>query len=604
MLKPSEMNLNENLFGKEFKNAELPNDTSYNFLYERNKEYMNSVAIVFGNESITYGELHNIIDEYARALYKRGVRNNDIIVTSTLNTPESIYISYALNKLGAINCPINPFSSEYMMLKDLEMVKPKMFIGINDAYGKLKKAKAFDNIDIITFPLTMSIDDKKLKVLYNIKSFINGNNVFKLDKKLKHVLKDGRNFKDALFPTYENKKISDIMFTGGSSGVHKGVELDSNGINCVVRSLDFVTELKPGDIFMGNLPQFIAFGKLSLHYALCKNLNVGLTMKGLPEFFKGELYNIKPNGVFAGPIQWEHFINDVLMEIDPNFKKIDFTLSNNENYIDYLKQLKILLEKADKKKLSLEFLKMAVSGGEQLKLFTELVMNMMLEELGAPDNLWNGLGMTEMWAPVAVKKGKKSSDHVVGTIIPFNNQMVVDPKTYEELDIGKVGLLCVTGPGMMIGYHNNEEENKKVFIEKNNQKWLVTGDIVKLNAKGEIEYIDRLKRCFVCGVENVYPQQIEDKLSEIPEIEEAIVTKLEDNELQYVPKYHIYLRDNNCDIDALKKKIDNLIKHTLGDSNVARYYEFYDKPLPRTASGKLDFKPLQEKDKKIKKLIK
>lgn len=320
--------------------------------------------------------------------------------------------------------------------------------------------------------------------------------------------------------------------------------------------------------------------------------------------FKDEFYSIKPNGLFAGPIQWEHFINDVFMEIDPNFKKIDFTLSNNENYIDYLKQLKILLEKADKKKLSLEFLKMAVSGGEQLKLFTELVMNMMLEELGAPDNLWNGLGMTEMWAPVAVKKGKKSSDHVVGTIIPFNNQMVVDPMTYEELNIGEVGLLCVTGPGMMIGYHNNEEENKKVFIEKNNQKWLVTGDIVKLNAKGEIEYIDRLKRCFVCGVENVYPQQIEDKLSEIPEIEEAIVTKLEDNELQYVPKYHIYLRDNNCDIAALKKKIDNLIKHTLGDSNVARYYEFYDKPLPRTASGKLDFKPLQEKDKKIKKLIK
>ena len=189
MLKPSEMNLNENLFGREFKNAELPNDTSYNFLYERNKNYMNSVALSFGNESITYGELHSIIDEYARALYKRGVRNNDIIVTSTLNTPESIYLSYALNKLGAINCPINPFSSEYMMIKDLEMVKPKMFIGINDAYGKLKKAKAFDNIDVITFPLTMSIDDKKLKVLYNIKSFVNGNNVFKLDKKLKICFK-------------------------------------------------------------------------------------------------------------------------------------------------------------------------------------------------------------------------------------------------------------------------------------------------------------------------------------------------------------------------------------------------------------------------------
>lgn len=602
-MKPSEMGLNEKLFGSEFKNVTLPNDTSYNFLYERNKNYMENVAIRFENQEITYADFHTIVDEYARSFYKRGVRENDVIVTSTLNTPEAIYISYALNKLGAINCPINPFSNEYMMIKDLEMVRPKMFIGINDAYGKLKKAKALDGIDVITFPLTMSINDKKMKVLYNLKSFIDGNNVFKVDRKLKYVLKDGKDFKDVIYPPYKSGQISDIMFTGGSSGIHKGVELDSNGINCVARSLDFVTELKPGDVFMGNLPQFIAFGKLSLHYALCKNLEVGLTLKGLPEFFKDELYKIKPAGAFAGPIQWEHFINGVFKDIEPNFKKIDFTLSQNESYIEYLNQLKKLLENCNKEKLSLDFLKMAVSGGEQLKMFTELVMNMLLEELGAPDNLWNGLGMTEMWAPVAVKKGKKSSDHVVGTVIPFNNQMVIDPNTREELGVGETGLLCVTGPGMMIGYHNNEEENAKAFIVKNNQKWLVTGDIVKLNEKGEIEYIDRLKRCFVCGIENIYPQQIEDKLSEIPEIEEAIVTKVEDNELQYVPKYHIVLRDKNCNVKSLEKKIDNLIKSTLGESSMARYYEFYDEPLPRTASGKLDPKPLQEKDIKIKKLV-
>lgn len=72
MLKPSKMNLNENLFGKEFKNAELPNDTSYNFLYERNKEYMNSVAIVFGNESITYGNFIILLMNML-GLYIKGV---------------------------------------------------------------------------------------------------------------------------------------------------------------------------------------------------------------------------------------------------------------------------------------------------------------------------------------------------------------------------------------------------------------------------------------------------------------------------------------------------------------------------------------------------
>ena len=72
--------------------------------------------------------------------------------------------------------------------------------------------------------------------------------------------------------------------------------------------------------------------------------------------------------------------------------------------------------------------------------------------------------------------------------------------------------------------------------------------------------------------------------------------------MQNVPKYHIVLRDKNCNTNLLMKKINKLIESTLGKSNVARYYEFYNEPLPRTASGKLDPKPLQEKDTKIKKL--
>ncbi len=59
---------------------------------------MNNIALKFGNLNITYEELHTRIDEYARALYKRGVRENDIIAVSVANTPEAIYLSYALNK--------------------------------------------------------------------------------------------------------------------------------------------------------------------------------------------------------------------------------------------------------------------------------------------------------------------------------------------------------------------------------------------------------------------------------------------------------------------------------------------------------------------------
>ena len=594
MEKPSQQHSNMQFYKEEAKTVSLPNESEYDFLYDRNKNYMNNIALMFDKSKISYEELHTRIDEYARALYKRGVRKGNIIALSVANTPEAVYISYALNKLGAIVCPINPMDNSYKMLQDLKVVRPKMFIGINDSYGTFKNASKDMNIDIITFSAVQSMNSELIKLLYSCKQLLNGNVLFRADNILSKVVKDGKDFKDVEFPKYTKGSVSDLMFTGGSSGTHKAVMLDGNGLNCVTKSLDYVTELQPGEVFMGNLPQFMAFGKLSLHYALCKNTNVHLTLKALPEFFKEELYRIQPAGVFAGPVQWERFINEVLNEVDSDFGKVNFS-TNPSAYKEYLEKVKAVLEKADKNKLSLSWLKMGVSGGEQLKNMTELLCNLIFQELGAPDDLWNGLGMTEMWAPVAVKMGKKNSNGTIGPLIPFNNQMVVDPNTFEEKGYDEVGLLCVNGPGMMLGYYNNPEETKKVFTEINGEKWLITGDIVKLSPNGEITFIDRLKRCFVCGVENIYPQRIENLLCNIPEISEAIITKIPDDELQYVPKYHISLK-GECDINVLKSKIEKLINSTLGYNHLPRFYDFTYEKLPRTANGKLDSTKLQKLD--------
>ena len=599
--KPSKLNLNMNFYNEEAKTATIPEESEYNFLYERNKNYMNNIALSFANLDITYEELHTKIDEYARSLYKRGVRENDIIALSVANTPEAIYLNYALNKLGAIIVPVNPLDKDYKIMQDLKVVKPKMFIGLNDTYKKIKSAS--DNLDIILFPYTKSLDNNLIKVLYSVKQVLSGNFLISLDNNLSYILKKYSNTEDVVYPPHKINKVGDIMFTGGSSGTHKGVMLSENGINAVVKSLDYVTNLTPGEKFMGNLPMFMAFGKLAMHYALCKSLHVDLTLKPLPKDFKEELYRTKPAGVFAWPIQWENFINSIFTEITGNDEKIDFSLNKNEDYKKYLENLKRLVEKCDKNKLDLSWLKMGVSGGEQLKMFTEVLCSMLFEELGAKDVLWNGLGMTEMWAPVSVKMGKKNSNGTVGVVIPFNNQMIIAPVTKEELGFNKEGLLCVTGPGMMQGYYNNEEETKNSFIYKDSTKWLLTGDIALVNESGEIVYVDRAKRSFVCGIENIYPQRIENLLSSIPEIRESIVTKIKDNDMQYVPKYHISLYDESTDIDSLKNKIHKLISKTLGDNNQARYYEFYYEPLTRTANGKLDPKPYQEFDNKKSKIL-
>ena len=84
------------------------NKTQYEYMLEKNKNHMNEIALSFEGRKITYEELHDKIDKYARLLYKRGIRSGDRIGFSAYNTPEAVYLLYALIRLGAIDIGFNP----------------------------------------------------------------------------------------------------------------------------------------------------------------------------------------------------------------------------------------------------------------------------------------------------------------------------------------------------------------------------------------------------------------------------------------------------------------------------------------------------------------
>lgn len=561
---PSQQKLHMNFYDESVHEATVPNCSEYEFLLERNKNYMNETAITFAGKKITYEELHTRIDEYARALYKKGIRSKDVVAMGIANTPEGIYINYALNKLGAITSPINFTYNLYQMRRDLEIINPKMYIGIRDSYKVFKEASKGMDIEGINYSIVQSIDDKKLHFLYNIKQIVSGNYSFNPNENLNYVLHKGKKYSGAIYEKYTPGELSDIMFTGGSSGIHKGVALTGNGLNAVIRGLDFVLCLEPGQKFLGNLPQFMAFGKMALHYALCNNLNLELTLKALPQDFVDELLRVRPDGVMGGPVQWETLIDN---------PKLTSNCLNN--------------------------LIMPITGGEQLKFGKEEKINNALASAGSPSTIWNGLGMSEMWAPVSVKRGKINSDETIGTMIPFTNAKIVDINTGKELGYNEDGMLHVSGAGMMIGYHNNVAETEKsTYTDENGTRWFKTGDICRIKDNGELQYVGRLKRVFVCGCDNIYPEEIENLLCNIPEIREAIVTKIPNDEKQFLPKYHISVYDENISFDLLKAKVEKLILNTLGSSCLPSEYEIYTKPLPRTANGKIDPKPLQESDLK------
>ena len=140
------------------------NNSKYNYMLEQNKKYMNYTALTFGDRKITYEEMHDRIEKYVRMLYSKGVRNGDIIGVCALNTPESVYLLYALDIIGAVVVGYSPLDNKEKIKKDIELTKPKMVISVDMCYSNFKEFEKALNFSTILYSPMESAQDMKLKI--------------------------------------------------------------------------------------------------------------------------------------------------------------------------------------------------------------------------------------------------------------------------------------------------------------------------------------------------------------------------------------------------------------------------------------------------------
>jgi len=553
------------------------NMSKYDYLYENNKKYMNYTALSFspgqGKEiEISYEELHDKINKYATALSKYGIKAGDKVAVCAINTPESVYILYALDKIGAIVIGLSPLNNDYKMKQDLEMTMPDVVITIDMLYSKIKMHEEELGFSSLVYSPLESVNNPIVKFVYNSKQKKLGNYTKDKKKRLMNVIKLGDS--DIFtYPKYKLDSLTDIMFTGGSTGVHKGVELSSRGLNAVVEGMEHMFKLEPGMVHLGQIPiGHMVYGRMIMHYSLAHNLEFAMTLKAMPNDFYSELLRTQPHAAVGGPPHWSEFVG-----VDENGNKII-----NPKLI----------------KNSLPNLMYATSGGEAAKMENVLIENEALKYMGSKAQMGDGLGTTEMWSAVLINNGSNSVGSL-GNPLSELKIKIVDQITGEEILDDRPGELHVSGPSLMLRYYNNEEEtNKVIYNDENGTRWYNMGDIVKRTDKNfsEYVYVGRTKRNFVCGVDNIYPEEIESLLLKLPEIREVIVTRIPDDEKQYLPKYHISVFEYKFDTKELEDRINTLIISTIGESALPAFIEYTDKPLKRTDNTKLDVVHYQKLD--------
>lgn len=554
-----------------------PNMSKYDYMLENSKNHMNSIALTFEDKKITYEELFESINKYAKLLYSKGVRKGDLIGVCTLNTPESVYLIYALNLLGAVVVGYSPFDNKERIKNDIILTMPKMVITTDFSYGNFKDLEKTLNISTILYSPLESSNNWKMKLGYNLIQIKNGNFTLVKDKRLKHLLKmnyDGLTLPDV---PYVNGELSDILFTGGSSGVHKGVDLNDVGLNSEIEGMKelYDENFFDGKVYLGQIPiGHMAFGRSILHSALTNNMTFALTLKALPNDFYDELVRTQANGASGGPPHWVSLIE---------------------------KKNGLYVPRSDLKPDSLSNLQVTFSGGEAKKLSTEKAINEALEFCGSKTKLGDGLGATETWGSNILNTGNYFKEGMLGVAIPNLKVKLLNPETGEEVKKGEKGVLYLSGPSIMLGYHNNPEETEKVIsYDENGTRWLNLGDYLQEDDDGFYKYVGRQKRNFVCGCDNVYPEQIEELLISLPEVREVVIIPISDDILQYIPSYHISLYSDDIDYEKFENKLKKLVTTNIGKSALPGRIHYTVEPLVRMANSKIDIEYYKQQDYKSK----
>jgi len=142
------------------------------------------------------------------------------------------------------------------------------------------------------------------------------------------------------------------------------------------------------------------------------------------------------------------------------------------------------------------------------------------------DTLYQGYGQTEalpitMMGPHEWFGTVEGSNPLrsAGRPLPFGDIAIVDPDSAKELAIGEEGEIAIRCDGQMFGFW----ENPAATAERMNNGWVLTGDIGKLDANGYLYVLDRKDDMIISGGFNIWPAELENVLTNHPDVIEAAV---------------------------------------------------------------------------------
>ncbi len=546
---------------------DIPDVSMFGMLKICAKAHPDAPAFDYFGKKCSYSRLIKLIESVSQSFDAIGVKKGDIVTIIMPNTPEAVTSIYALNRLGAVANIIHPLSAEAEIKNYLNSSDCKTVIILDSLRQKIENIINATQVKTVITASPAESLSAIMKVLAKIKNRTKQNDSLQDSRFIKwsDFIKLRGDAKEYIPDKTQDNRAAIILHSGGTTGTPKDIMLTNRNFNAFgIQSVLTLRDVSVGDKILAILPIFHGFGLgVCVHVCFC----FGACSVLIPQFdskkFGSILKKYKPTMLFGVPTLYEALIKAKGVE------NMDFS-----------------------------YLKYAVSGGDSLPKKLENSVNEFLKNHNSSIKICEGYGMTEGLAALSLSVGDSYKSGTIGKPLIGNEMCVVEPDTTNELPADTDGELCVTGPTIMLGYRNNQQETANTLkLHSDGKLWLHTGDMASIDTEGFVHYKLRIKRMIISSGFNVFPTQIENVIEQLEEVEKCVAVAIPHPYKKEVPKAYIVLKDSVEKSQQLLTKIRTHCEKSLAHHSVPYSYEFVD-ALPKTPYNKVDFIKLQKDSEK------
>ncbi|MDX1889922.1 3-((3aS,4S,7aS)-7a-methyl-1,5-dioxo-octahydro-1H-inden-4-yl)propanoate--CoA ligase FadD3 [Mycolicibacterium sp. 050158] len=482
-------------------------------------EFSDHPALVTEDRSLTYAELRTEVRRAAAAMITLGVQAGDRVAIWSPNTWHWVVACLATHYAGAVVVPLNTRYTASEATDILARTQTPLLIGMGRFLGTDRTAE-LDRAALPALRHVVRVPIEESDGTWD--EFIaRGTDLDAADARAAAVTPDD---------------VSDVLFTSGTTGRSKGVLCAHRQSLDAPAAWAACGELTSADRYLCINPFFHNFGYKA---GILACLQTGATL--IPQ-------------LTFDPEQAMQAVQDQRITVLPGPPTIYQTLLDHPKRVDY----------------DLTSLRFAVTGAAVVPV---VLIERMQGELDI-DIVLTAYGLTEASGFGTMCR----ADDDAVTVATTCGRPIADFEL--RIDGADEGEVLLRGPNVMLGYLDDPEATAAAIDADG---WLHTGDVGRLDARGNLSITDRLKDMYICGGFNVYPAEIEQVLARLDGVADSAVIGVPDARLGEVGKAFV-VRKPGSELDEA-----TVIAHArehLANFKTPRSVVFLD-VLPRNSGGKV-----------------